>query len=110
VRTYGNLRRHLQLGKGPATPFGKKAEKLARSLARKVMCQSSVGQFTFFRLDAERGDLISEVRRRFTFIEAVLRGEPIEPVAESQVFLESFRFDLLGGLVGLYRRLFGTYE
>jgi hypothetical protein len=47
------------------------------------------GESNIFWGDAERSDLISDVRHRFTLIEAVLRGEPIEPVAESRAFLES---------------------
>lgn len=89
VRRYGNLKKRIQLGERPATPFGEKAEKLVRSLAWEVRRFPSVVNLTFFGGDAERSDLISDVRHRFTLIEAVLRGEPIEPVAESQAFLES---------------------
>jgi Tfp pilus assembly protein PilF len=89
VRKYGNLKKQLQLGKGPMTPFGERAEKLVRSLAWQVNRHPSVVNYTFFGADAERGDLITDVRNRFTFIKSVLQGDVTETAMRSQALMES---------------------
>jgi tetratricopeptide (TPR) repeat protein len=90
VRRYGNLKKQLQLGEGPITPFGEKAEKLVRSLAWEVKHVPSVVNLVFFGADAERGDLITDVRDRFAFIKSVLQGKVTEAAVRSQVLMESF--------------------
>jgi tetratricopeptide (TPR) repeat protein len=89
VRKYGNLAKQINLGEGPATPFGEKAEKLIRSLAWEVERRPSVVQLTLIEADAERADVISEVRHRCAVLESVLRGEPTEPGAKLATVLES---------------------
>ena len=89
VRKYGNLSRQLNLGEGQATPFGEKAEKLIRSLAWEVERRPSVVKTTMIEADAERADVISEVRHRCVALESVLRGEPTELGASLDTVLES---------------------
>ena len=78
VRKYGNLSRQLNLGEGQATPFGEKAQKLIRSLAWEVERRPSVVKLTRIEADAERADVISELKHRCAALESVLRGEPTE--------------------------------
>ena len=66
IRKHGQLSRSLVLGKGPATPFGEKTEKLIRFIAWELKRRPAIVKNTFSAYDAANEDPVEAVKVRFS--------------------------------------------
>ena len=91
ISKYGELSRSLVLGKGPPTPFGEKTEKLIRFIAWELGRPPSFVINTFAARDYEYGDRVQAVKSRFTALEALMQGNPLQPGENPDVVYEWFK-------------------
>lgn len=75
VLNYGRLSRKLILGKGPATPFGEKTEKLVRSFSYAFGQRPELQQFIFHSYHRDYGDIIGKIKRRFSVLGDLMDGK-----------------------------------
>lgn len=92
VRMYGKLSRSLVLGKGPPTPFGEKTEKLVKSLAYVLGESPEVGRFIFHSYDRGEGDIIRTIKRRFSILDKLMKGE--RPKGKDMPYIVTECFDV----------------
>ena len=90
VRKYGELSRALVLGKGPPTPFGEKTEKLTRSIAYTLGQSPDLSRFTVHSYYRDEGDIIETVRRRFSSLARIMKGEIIDLENAQEMISECF--------------------
>ena len=91
IRKHGELSRSLVLGKGPPTPFGEKTEKLVRFVAWELKRQPTIIMNTFSPHDVGNDDRIQAVRARFSALDNLLCGTPLDPHQDPSVLNEWFR-------------------
>ena len=91
IRKHGQLSRSLVLGKGPATPFGEKTEKLVRFVAWELKRQPAIIMNTFSGHDLGNDDPVEAVRERFSALNDFLSGTPVRPDENQNVLNECFR-------------------
>ena len=91
ISKHGELSRSLVLGKGPPTPFGEKTEKLIRFICWELGRPPSFVIHTFDARDHEYGDRVQAVKARFTALEALVQGTPLQPGGNPNVVNEWLR-------------------
>ena len=91
IRKHGQLSRSLVLGKGPATPFGEKTEKLVRFVAWELQRRPTIIQNTFRPQDLGYDDRVEAVRARFSALDDLLGGDPASLGENQNVLNELFR-------------------
>ena len=72
IRKHGQLSRSLVLGKGPATPFGEKTEKLVRFVAWELQRRPTIIQNTFSQQDPGYDDRVEAARAKFSALDDLL--------------------------------------
>lgn len=102
VRKYGKLSRRIVLGKGPPTPFGEKTEKLVRSLAYSLGERPEVGRYIFHTYYRDEGDVVETVRRRFSVLNQLVKGEHPDVQDLITVIAECMEVCELIGKAGIY--------
>ena len=91
ISRHGQLSRSLVLGKGPATPFGEKTEKLTRFVVWELQRRPSIVKSTFSARDAGINDRVGAVKSRFSALGELVDGR-VDNLKISQVdFGEWFR-------------------
>ena len=91
IRKHGALSRSLILGKGPATPFGEKTEKLVRFITWELKRQPAIVMNTFSPHDVGSEDRIDAVKERFNALNELVGGNPIRIGENLNVIYEWFR-------------------
>ena len=91
IQKHGALSRSLVLGKGPATPFGEKTEKLVRFITWELKRQPAIVMNTFSPHDLGSGDRIEAVKARFNALDDLVCGTPIRMTENLNVLHEWFR-------------------
>lgn len=103
VLNYGRLSRKLILGKGPATPFGEKAEKLVRSFSYTFGQAPELQQFIFHEYHRDYGDIIGKVKRRFSMLADLIDGKKPGDKDALETLLECFSVcELIGREANFY--------
>ena len=90
IRKHGQLSRSLVLGKGPATPFGEKTEKLVRFIAWELKRRPAIVKNTFSANDASNEDPVEAVKVRFSALDDLLAGNPVRLDNNQNVVYEWF--------------------
>lgn len=72
IRKFGAPLRKLEIGRTPPTPFGEKTEKLVQSLVWELRRNPEIVFLTRTRGDSGRGNVISQVRQRFSDLRKLL--------------------------------------
>ena len=90
VRKYGELRRRLEIGEEPITPFGEKVDKLIRSLAWEVRQPIALVSVGFAHGDAPKDKFIHHIKQRFSAVDNLLAAKPFGE-SEVRLVLECFR-------------------
>ena len=91
IRKHGELSRSLVLGKGPATPFGEKIEKLVRFVAWELKRRPAIIQNTFSHQDLGNDDRVEAVRARFSALNGLTGDDPVRLAENQNVLNELFR-------------------
>ena len=91
VRKHGELSRSLVLGKGPATPFGEKTEKLIRFVVWELKRRPAIVMNTFSAQDRGNEDRVDAVKAGFNALRELLDGNGVHPWDEQNVVYEWFR-------------------
>ena len=91
VRKHGQLSRSLVLGKGPATPFGEKTEKLIKFVIWELKRRPALIMSTFSAHDLGNEDGIEAVKERFNALNDLFGGTPIQLEEKQKVLNEWFR-------------------
>ena len=91
IRKHGELSRSLVLGKGPATPFGEKIEKLVRFVAWELKRRPAIIQNTFSHQDLGNDDRVEAVRARFSALNDLIGGDPVRLAENQNVLNELLR-------------------
>ena len=91
ARKYGDLKRHLDLGDRPQTPFMEKADKLVRALAWEVRRTPAIVMTGFSEANTRRTEAIARARRRFVALGDVLTAGKLEPSTELEPLFDCFR-------------------
>ena len=79
------------LGKGPATPFGEKTEKLIRFVTWELGRQPAIVINTFSAHDIGNEDPVEAVKARFNHLNDLLGGTPVHLGEKQNVVYEWFR-------------------
>ena len=91
IRKHGELSRSIVLGKGPATPFGEKTEKLVRFLTWELGRPPAIVISTFRPHDPGNEDQVEAVKAKFGALDELLRGIPVDLREKQNVLNEWFR-------------------
>ena len=91
IRRHGELSRSLVLGKGPASPFGEKTEKLVRFIVWELKRQPAIVMHTFSPHDSGNEDHVEEVKARFDALDKILGGTPFRLSENQDALNEWFR-------------------
>ena len=91
IRKHGELSRSLVLGKGPATPFGEKAEKLTRFVIWELQRSPSIVKNTFSARDVGINDPVGSVKARFSVLGELVGGTRANLEVRRDDFSEWFR-------------------
>ncbi len=91
IQKHGALSRSLVLGKGPATPFGEKTEKLVRFITWELKRQPAIVMITFTPHDHESEDRIEAVKARFNALNELVCGTSVRMSENLNVLHEWFR-------------------
>lgn len=102
VRKYGKLSRRVVLGKGPSTSFSEKTEKLVRSLAYALGESPEVGRYIFHSYYRDEGDVVETVKRRFSILGQLMKGEHTEVEDVMHIMPECIEVCELIGKTGVY--------
>ena len=105
IRKHGQLSRSLVLGKGPATPFGEKTEKLIRFAAWELQRQPAIIINTFSTHDLGNDDQVEAVKARFNALDELLSGSPVNLGEKQNILNEWFRTCELVRRPGLHHLL-----
>lgn len=105
IRKYGCLRRSLVLGKPPPTSFVEKTDKLAKAIGWDLGQNAEITISTFHRYGRGEGDIISTIRRRFSILDKIMKGELPPPEDVSSIIDECFRTCRLVGKQSQYHLL-----
>ena len=90
VSKQGNLSRSLVLGKGPATSFGEKTEKLVRFVTWKLRRRPAIVMRTFSHHDLGIEDRVEAVKAWFGSLQDLLGGTPVNLEQKLSVLYEWF--------------------
>ena len=91
VRKHGRLSRSLVLGKGPATPFGEKTEKLIRFVTWELKRGPAIVINTFAANDLGNEDHVEAVKARFSTLDELFQDATVHLAGKQNVFYEWFR-------------------
>ena len=91
IRKHGRLSRSLVLGKGPATPFGEKTEKLIRFVIWELDREPALVINTFAANDLGNEDHVEAVKARFSILDELFQGAPVQLAGKQSVLNEWFR-------------------
>ena len=91
IRKHGRLSRSLVLGKGPATPFGEKTEKLIRFVTWELERKPAMVFNTFAPNDLGNEDQIEAIKARFNTLDELLQDAPVHLSGKQNVINELFR-------------------
>ena len=105
VRKHGRLSRSLVLGKGPATPFGEKTEKLIRFIIWELKRRPAITMSTFSAHDLGNEDRIEAAKVRFSTLDDLFSGFPVNFKERQNVLSELFRTSELVGRPGPHHLL-----
>lgn len=90
VQKYGDLRRRLQLGEGPPTPFGEKVDKLVASLAWEAGRRAEFMRVGLSADESPWEQAIVKVRQRFTALDDVIGSQTPDAKARLRSLLDCF--------------------
>ena len=90
VLNYGKLSRQLIVGKGPATPFGEKTEKLVRAFAYSCGQSPELRRFIFHSYARDYGDIIARIKRRYSVLAEIMDGKKPEEDYMIDILYECF--------------------
>ena len=90
VSKQGNLSRSLVLGKGPATSFGEKTEKLVRFVTWQLRRRPAIVMRTFSHHDLGIEDRVEAVKAWFGSLQDLLGGTPVNLEQKLSVLYEWF--------------------
>ena len=102
IRKHGQLSRSLVLGKGPATPFGEKTEKLVRFVVWELKRNPAFVQNIFSRQDHGYGDRIDAVKARHSALGDIVDGNLVRLAENERALNELFRTCELVSRPGLH--------
>ncbi len=105
IRKHGQLSRSLVLGKGPATPFGEKAEKLVRFITWELGRRPAIIMNTFSAHDLGNEDRVEAVKAWFGTLGDLLGGTRVRLDETRNVLYEWFRTCELVRTPGLHHLL-----
>ena len=105
IRKHGRLSRSLVLGKGPATPFGEKTEKLIRFVTWELKREPAIVINTFSANDLGNEDQVEMVKARFSALDELFQGDAAHLAGEHKVLNEWFRTCELVRRPGLHHLL-----
>ena len=105
ISRHGQLSRSLVLGKGPATPFGEKAEKLTRFVIWELQRRPSIIKNTFDARDVGINDRVGAVKTRFSALGELVGGRADNLEVRQHDFSEWFRTCELVGRPGKHHLL-----
>jgi len=90
VLNYGKLSRKLIVGKGPATPFGEKADKLVRAFAYSLGQGPELRRFIFHSYARDYGDVIARIKKRYVALAEIMEGKKPANKYEIEILSECF--------------------
>ena len=88
IRRHGRLSRSLILGKGSATPFGEKTEKLIRFVTWELEREPTIVINTLSTNDLGNEDQVEAVKARFNTLDELIQGTPIHLAGKQNVINE----------------------
>ena len=91
IRKHGQLSRSLVLGKGPATPFGEKTEKLIRFIIWELGRPPAIIMNTFSTHDSGSEDRVEAVKAWFGTLGDIMGGTRVRLDETQNVLYEWFR-------------------
>ena len=91
IRKYGQLSRSLVLGKGPATPFGEKIDKLVRFINWQLGKRPAMVMNTVGANDPGNDNRVETVRESFGVLNDLLNGNSVRLEENQGVIYEWFR-------------------
>ncbi|MBA7694242.1 hypothetical protein ES703_102849 [subsurface metagenome] len=100
VLNYGKLSRKLIVGKGPATPFGEKTEKLVGAFAYTFGQGPELRSFIFHSYARDYGDVIARIKRRYSVLTEIMDGKKSEEDDVVDMLYECFNICELIGKAG----------
>ncbi len=100
VLNYGKLSRKLIVGRGPATPFGEKTEKLVRAFAYTFGQGPELSRFIFHSYGRDYGDIIARIKRRYSVLTEIMDGKKPEEDYVIDMLYECFNVCELIGEAG----------
>lgn len=91
IRRFGELSRSLVLGKGPATPFGEKTEKLVRFVTWELGRRPTIVMNTFGAHDLGNEDRVEVVKESFGVLNDLLTGNFVRLEGKQAAIHDWFR-------------------